>query len=321
MPANSSPRPSTLALKEAGRTGFVSLRSVVVLILGSSLLWASAKVQVPFWPVPITLQTYVVLSVGALFGWRLGAATVAAYLIPQVMAYAQIAGLPPAAGLLAIVAPTLAYVVLGSSRQLSVGPESTTALMTAAAVAAVGVNGPDAYAALAAALAVVTGTICVLGWAFGLGFLADLLSKPVLVGYLAGVAVLMVVSQLDTLTGITVEGESLPEQLWSAVRHLDEVHGPTLALSTALLVLLLVAARLWPRLPNPLFAVLLGAGAVALFHLGERGVAVVGPLPDAVPGLSLPDLSPGSVLTMIGVPVLYACYYKLKPDEGTVKSK
>ena len=237
-------------------------------------------------------------------GWLRGdviaGVTVAAYLIPQVMAYAQIAGLPPVSGLLAIVAPTLVYAVLGSSRQLSVGPESTTALMTATAVAAIGVSGSAAYAALAAALAVVTGVLCVLGWLFGLGFLADLFSKPVLVGYLTGVAVLMIVSQVDSLTGIEVEGDSLPAQLWSAARNVGDVHVPTLVLAGVLLVLLLVASRLWPKLPNPLLAVLLGAAAVALFDLGDIGVATVGTLPSLVPDLTLPDLSLDAVAAMLG---------------------
>ena len=232
---------------------------------------------------------------GWLRGDLLAGVTVAAYLIPQVMAYAQIAGLPPAAGLLAIIAPTLVYAVLGSSRQLSVGPESTTALMTATAVAAVGVSGPEAYAALAAALAVVTGALCILGWAFGLGFLADLFSKPVLVGYLAGVAVLMVVSQIDSLTGIEVSGDSMPAEAWSALTHLSDVHAPTLVLSSTLLVLLLLGAHFFPRLPNPLLAALLGAAAVMVLGLDELGVAVVGPLPSALPQLSLPDLSPDAV--------------------------
>ncbi len=226
--------------------------------------------------------------------------TVAAYLVPQVMAYAQIAGLPPATGLLAIIAPTLVYALLGSSRQLSVGPESTTALMTATAIAALGVSGPDEYAALAAALAVVTGLLCVVGWFLGLGFLADLLSKPVLVGYLAGVAVLMVVSQLDTLTGIPVGDGSLPEQVWDVARNAGSSHVPTLALGATLLVLLLLASRRWPRLPTPLFAVLLGAGAVAVLGLRARGVETVGALPRTLPALTLPDLSPGSVLAMLG---------------------
>ena len=248
-------------------------------------------------PGVVTLRHY---QRGWLRGDLLAGVTVAAYLIPQVMAYAQIAGLPPATGLVAVVGPTLAYALLGSSRQLSVGPESTTALMTAAALAAVGAHGLDGYAALAAALAVVTGLLCVLGWVFGLGFLADLLSKPVLVGYLTGVAVLMVVSQVDALTGIEVEGESLPAQLWSAAGNLDEVNVPTLVLSVSLVALLLLGGRFLPRLPNPLIAVLLGAAAVAVLGLGDLGVATVGAVPDALPQLRLPDLSPGAVASMLG---------------------
>ena len=237
---------------------------------------------------------------GWLRGDLLAGVTVAAYLVPQVMAYAQIAGLPPVTGLVAVVGPLLAYALLGSSRRLSVGPESTTALMTATAIAALGASGPDEYAALAAALAVVTGLLCLVGWLLGLGFLADLLSKPVLVGYLAGVAVLMVVSQLDTLTGIPVGEGSLPAQLWDLVRGAGQVHVPTLALGLALLALLLLAAHRFPRLPNPLLAVLLGAGAVTVLGLRSLGVETVGALPRELPHLTLPDLSPGAVLTMLG---------------------
>ena len=142
--------------------------------------------------------------------------------------------------------------------------------------------------------------LCALGWLFGFGFLADLLSKPVLVGYLAGVAVLMVVSQLDSLTGIDVEGESMPAQVWSALRNLDELQVPTLVLSTVLLVLLLLGAHFFPRLPNPLIAVLLGAAAVAVLGLESLGVETVGAVPDTIPRPSLPDLSFASVAAMIG---------------------
>ena len=233
-------------------------------------------------------------------GDLLAGVTVAAYLIPQVMAYAQIAGLPPAAGLLAVVGPILAYAVLGTSRQLSVGPESTTALMTATALVAVGATTAQDRAALAAALAVVCGLLCVVGWAFGLGFLADLLSRPVLIGYMAGVAVLMVVSQVDSLTGIPVDGDTLPAQLWSALRGLDEAHWPTAALAGGLLVVLFALARFAPRVPGPLVAVLLGAALVAVFHLEDVGVSTVGPLPDALPRPALPRLDMGEVARMLG---------------------
>src|SRR3954452_10392791 len=121
---------------------------------------------------------------GWLRGDLLAGITVAAYLVPQVMAYAVIAGLAPVAGLWAITGSLLVYALIGSSRQLSVGPESTTALLTASAIAPLAAGDSLRYAALASALALLVGTICLLAWVARLGFLADLLSKPVLAGYL-----------------------------------------------------------------------------------------------------------------------------------------
>ena len=132
---------------------------------------------------------------GWLRGDLLAGVTVTAYLIPQVMAYAEVAGLPAVVGLWASVTALLVYAVLGSSPQLSVGPESTTALMTATALGGIAAGQADRYAALAAALAGLVGLFCLVAWAARLGFLADLLSRPVLVGYMSGVAVLMIISQ------------------------------------------------------------------------------------------------------------------------------
>ena len=169
----------------------------------------------------------------------LAGVTVAAYLVPQVMAYAELAGLPAVVGLWAILGPLLVYAVLGSSRQLSIGPESTTALMTAATVGSIAAGDPARHAAFAAALALVVGALCILGWIGRLGFLADLLSKPVLVGYMAGIAAIMVASQLGKLTGIRVDADSFVTQIGYVARHLDEAHRPTLALAAGVLVFLL----------------------------------------------------------------------------------
>ena len=175
---------------------------------------------------------------GWLRGDLLAGITVAAYLIPQVMAYAEVAGLPPVVGLWAIIGPLLVYAVLGSSRQLSVGPESTTALMTASVLAPLAVGDPARYAVLAAALGLIVGALCVIGWLARLGFLADLLSKPVLVGYMAGIAVVMIVSQLTKITGVPVDGENLPAQVDSFAAGADQLHLPTLALSAGVLAFL-----------------------------------------------------------------------------------
>ena len=240
-------------------------------------------------------------------GWLradlLAGVTVAAYLIPQVMAYAEVAGLPPVVGLWAIIGPLLVYAVLGSSRQLSVGPESTTALMTASVVAPLAVGDPARYAALAAVLGLIVGGLCVIGWLARLGFLADLLSKPVLVGYMAGIAVVMIVSQLAKITGIPVQGESLLAQMGSFVDRVDRLHLPTLALSAGVLAFLLLATRLSPKAPVPLIGMLLAAAAVAVFSLQEQGVRVVGEIPAGLPTPSLPTVS-GSDLAALLLPAV-----------------
>ena len=217
--------------------------------------------------------------------------TVAAYLVPQVMAYAEVAGLPAIAGLWAVVAPLAVYAVLGSSKQLSVGPESTTALMTAAAVGALVAGNSERYAETAAALAIAVGVLCVVGWVARLGFLASLLSRPVLIGYLAGIAILMIVSQLGKIIGIDMEGDSTLEELRSVATQLDQTHLPTLALAVGTLLLLFAVQHWFPRLPGPLIAMLLAAGIVVLFSLDRSGVAVVGEIPRGLPSPALPSFS------------------------------
>jgi len=225
--------------------------------------------------------------------------TVAAYLIPQVMAYAEVAGLPAVAGLWAIIGSLIVYAAIGSSPQLSVGPESTTALMTAVALAPLAAGDPTRYAELAAALALVVGGICALGWAARLGFLADLLSKPVLTGYMAGVAVIMIVSQLGKVTGATVEGHSFVTDLTSFVANLRTIHGPTLTLAGTVLAFLLVTSRLFPRAPGPLAGMLLAAAAVAVFHLERNGIAVVGEIPAGLPTPRIPSIETADVTAML----------------------
>ena len=225
---------------------------------------------------------------------------VAAYLIPQVMAYAEVAGVPPVVGLWAISAALVVYAVLGSSRQLSVGPESTTALMTAVIVAPLAVGDPARYAALAAALALVVGGLCLVARLARLGFLADLLSKPVLVGYLAGIAVLMIVSQLEKVTGVPVTGEGVVPQVRSFVGGLGEVHAPTALLAGGVLVLLLVVQRRFPRAPTPLIGILVAAGAVAAFSLGDEGVRLVGEIPGTLPSVGPPDVGLADLTDLLG---------------------
>ncbi|MBF6182151.1 SulP family inorganic anion transporter [Nocardia otitidiscaviarum] len=231
--------------------------------------------------------------------------TVAAYLVPQVMAYATVAGLPPVTGLWAILGPLAVYVFLGTSRQLSVGPESTTALLTAVALAPLAAGDAGRYAALAAMLALLVGVICIAGSLARFGVLADLLSKPVLVGYLAGTAGIMIASQLGKVTGVRVDGETIPGQLRSFVANLSDLHWPTTILATVVLSALLLLGRWAPRAPGPLLAVLAASVVVAVFSLSEHGIGVVGAIPPGVPvpgvaGVAAADLTQ-LVLPAIGI--------------------
>ena len=240
---------------------------------------------------------------GWLRGDVLAGVTVAAYLVPQVMAYAEIAGLRPVVGLWAITGSLLVYAIVGSSRQLSVGPESTTALMTAAAVAPLAAGDPGRYALLAAGLALLVGAVCLLAWVARLGFLADLFSKPVLVGYMAGVAVIMIVGQLGKVSGVDVEGQGVPGEVAWFAAHLSQADLPTLSLGLAVLAFLLVGSRLFPRAPVLLIAVLLAAAAVALLGLQDNGIAVVGAVPDGLPTLRVPQVRADD-LTALLLPAL-----------------
>jgi len=233
-------------------------------------------------------------------GDLLAGVTVAAYLIPQVMAYAELAGLPPVVGLWAVVAPMSLYALFGSSPQLSVGPESTTAVMTAVAIAPLALADPNKYAALAAALAIAVGAVCVIGYLLRLGFLADLLSRPILVGYMAGVALIMISGQLEKTTGVPVDGDGFVDQFRTFFSNIGDVHWPTVALSVGMLVFLFVAARFFPRLPVPLLGVLLATAVVSVLDLSQDGILVVGEIPAGFPSPRVPDVSIGELALLIG---------------------
>jgi len=218
---------------------------------------------------------------------------VAAYLVPQVMAYATLAGLDPVVGLWASLVPLVVYALAGTSRLLSVGPESTTAIMTAAALAPLAAGDPATYAAMASFAALLVGALCLIGGLLRLGMVSALLSKPVLIGYLAGVAVIMIAGQLGKLFDVTVSGVTPIAQIWSAVGQLDGANRASTAIGVAVIITLFLGTRFWPRVPWPLIAVLAATAVTAALDLEQYGVKVVGDVPQGLPSLTLPtDLSP-----------------------------
>lgn len=216
---------------------------------------------------------------------------VAAYLVPQVMAYAELAGLSAVQGLWAAAGPLLLYALFGSSRNLSVGPESTTALMTAVGIATVTAGNTALAATAAAALAVAVGVICVIGWLARLGYVADLLSKPVLIGYMAGIAVLMIVSQLGKITGMKVPSGSTFSEIAYVATHLGQIHYPTLILSSIVVILLLTGRALRPLWPWVLIVMVAAAIVVAIIGADRLGLAVVGEVPRGLPVPKVPDFA------------------------------
>ena len=181
---------------------------------------------------------------------------------------------------------------MGSSRLLSVGPESTTALMTAAVLAPLAIGDPVRYAALAATLALLVGLYALLAGVLRIGFIGDLLSRPVLIGYMAGVAVIMISSQLGKVTGVDVAGDSFLEDIASFAGNTarDGVSWPTLAIGLTVAGLLLFFTPRYPKVPVPLVVMLLATAVVAVFDLTAQGVTTVGDVSFEGMNVGLPSL-------------------------------
>src|SRR6185312_1068732 len=213
-------------------------------------------------------------------------------LVPQGMAYAELAGLPPITGLYTSILCLATYAVFGPSKILVLGPDSSLGPMIAATILPlVGANGdPGRAVALASALALLTGGLTVLAGVGRLGFVADLISMPTMIGYLNGLALTIVVGQLPTLFGFSVEADGfLGEVAGVVVGVLDGRTIPAALLVGGLGLIVIIAVRRWaPRIPGVLVVVVLSIIAASVFDLGDRGVSLVGVLPDGFPPLTLP---------------------------------
>ena len=237
-------------------------------------------------------------------GWLradlLAGAVLAAILVPQGMAYAELAGLPAVTGLYTTIACLVGYAVLGPSRVLVLGPDSSISPLILAAITPLLVTDDPARAiALAGMLAVLVG-LTEIGLGLGkLGFVADLLSKEVQVGYMNGLAITIIVGQLPKLFGFSTHADSFLAELRAFVEHLDQTQTTTLLVGVAVLVLLLVLPRITTRLPAVLVAVLGATVASAVFGLAESGVATVGALPQGVPTPTLPWTTAGDVVPLL----------------------
>jgi sulfate permease, SulP family len=213
---------------------------------------------------------------------------IAAVALPIGVAYPAIAGLPPVVGLYASILPLVGYAIFGSSRQLIVGPDAATLTILAASLSQVPMAGSESQRAVAsAAFAIAVGLMCLLSGAFRLGFIANFLSRPILTGYLCGISLALLTSQIGRLTTVSVEAKGVLRPLIALGGQLMQVHMPTLVFGMGILLLLRLLRWWSPRAPGPLVAVIVGTLLSFLFNLESFGISLVGQIPADLPNLTL----------------------------------
>jgi len=213
---------------------------------------------------------------------------VTAVAVPVGIAYAGLAGFRPEVGLYSSLLPLVVYAIFGSSRQLIVGPDAATCAVIAAAIAPLAAGDEATYASLSAMLALLTDLICIAASFLRLGGLADFLSRPILVGFLNGVALSIILGQADKIFGFAVLESGILPRLVEVFGKLPESHGPTLAVAAGTFLVMALVPRLLPWLPAALVGMTLAGAAVFFFHLTDFGVKTVGPVPGGLPALTLP---------------------------------
>lgn len=240
-------------------------------------------------------------------------------LIPQSLAYALLAGLPPETGIYASIAPIILYAIFGTSRALAVGPVAVVSLLTASAVGQVAEQGTAGYAVAALTLAFLSGGFLMLMGIFRLGFLANFLSHPVIAGFITASGILIATSQVKHILGVSGHGHTLPEMLRSILAHLGEINWVTVVIGVTVTAFLFwVRKSLKPLLrkvgasplladsltkAGPVAAVVASTVAVWAFDLSDRGVKIVGDVPQSLPPLTLPGFSP-DLLSALLVPAI-----------------
>ncbi|MEV0077945.1 SulP family inorganic anion transporter [Nocardia neocaledoniensis] len=215
--------------------------------------------------------------------------TVWAVLVPEGLAYASIAGVPPVVGLYAAVPSLVLYALAGSSRHLIVAPMSATAALSAAIITPLAGADSGRYLALSTALAIATGLVGLLAGLIRLGFIAAFISEPVLKGFIVGLALTIVIGQVPKLLGVDKHEGNFFEQAWGVLGELGETHWRTLLIGLVSLAVVLGVRRWLPLVPGSLLAVLLGILAVSIFGLDDKGVAIVGHIDAGLPALGPPS--------------------------------
>jgi sulfate permease, SulP family len=238
-------------------------------------------------PITLWLPMY---QTRLLRGDLLGAATAWAIIVPESVAYAQIAGVPPQYAFYAAPVALTAYAIFGTSKQLVVGATSAAAILSASAVAAV-TTDPAQAVPLSATVALMAGAVLLAAGIARLGFIQNFLAEPALTGFLFGMALIIVIRQLPKLFGIPAGDGDFFERLWDLVSHLNEASLSTMAVAGAALAVLVGCERFAPRLPSSLIVLAGGIAVSAALHFDQHGVATVGTIPRAIPHPAFPHVS------------------------------
>lgn len=232
--------------------------------------------------------------------------TLAAMNVPQVLGYTKIAGTPVVTGLYTLLLPLVAFAAFGSSRYLVVAADSATAAILAGGLAPMAPVASDQYVALAGLVALLTAGCLLLARLLKLGFLADFLSQTVLVGFLTGVGFQVGIAVFGEMLSVPIHSRRTIDQLTQLIGGLQEVHGPTLGLSAAVVAVVLGCRAFAPQLPGPLFAVVGAIAASAAFDFAGRGIAVIGPVAGGLPRLALPDVHWADARALL--PIAASCF-------------
>jgi high affinity sulfate transporter 1 len=225
--------------------------------------------------------------------------SVAAVALPVGIAYAQLAGFPPEVGIYSAILPPIAYALFGTSRQLIVNPDSACCAIIAATLAPLAAPGSERYGDLSILLALLVGILCIAGGVARLGVIASFLSRPILTGYMNGIALTIISGQLESFLGFRTEADGFFRKIFAMATRLGEAHLPTVSLGLALLAMLWILKRAAPRIPGPLVAAVLGIVAVVAFDLGPGGVALVGAVPAGLPVPTIPSVGVHDVTTLL----------------------
>jgi high affinity sulfate transporter 1 len=225
--------------------------------------------------------------------------SVAAVALPIGIAYGQLAGFPPVVGIYSCILPAVAYALFGSSRQLVVNPDAAACAIVAATVVPLAAGDPARYWDLSIVLTAVTGVMCIAGGLAGFGVIANFLSRPILTGYLNGIALSIIASQLGTLFGFKIASGGFFRTVGAAITRIGETHRLTFIVGFSLFVLLRLLKHLAPKLPAPLIAAVLGIAAVYFLSLSQQGVSVVGAVPAGFPAPHLPAVQPSDVTPLL----------------------